>query len=137
MDHGNCIFCEIIAGKIPCEKIFEDEHIVAFLDIHPVNPGHTLVLTKKHLATIHDLPDDTVSHLFTTVRNLSTPVKKAVNATGINIEMNNGPDAGQIVNHAHVHIIPRYHNDPYRHWPGKDASGDELTDVGNAIRKLL
>jgi histidine triad (HIT) family protein len=72
-----------------------------------------------------------------TVRNLSTPVKKAVDATGINIEMNNGIDAGQIVNHAHVHIIPRYHNDPYRHWPGKDTSQHELAEVGNKIRTFL
>jgi histidine triad (HIT) family protein len=137
MDHSDCIFCHIIEGKIPCEKIFEDEHVISFLDIHPVNPGHTLVVPKLHLPTISDLPDDVVTHLFTTVRNLSTPVKQAVGATGVNIEMNNGADAGQIVNHAHVHIIPRHHNDPFRHWPGSDATLPELSEMGKIVRKFL
>jgi len=105
------IFEKIISGEIPCTKIYEDSDIFAFLDINPANYGHTLVIPKKPYKNIYELPDEIIEQLFKVVRKIAISIKKSIGAEGINIVMNNESPAGQIVFHAHVHVIPRYQND--------------------------
>ncbi len=105
---GGCLFCKIIAGEIPSKKVYEDENVFAFLDINPRNPGHTLVIPKKHYATMLDMPGKEVGRLFESASMVAHAVQKGTNADGLSIVQSNGKAAGQVVTHVHVHIIPRY-----------------------------
>ncbi len=111
MKDSNCIFCKIIAGKIPAEKIYEDSHSVAFLDLEPRAPGHTLVIPKEHSEFLSGLPDEEIGPLFLAVKNVSGAVIDAVHADGATIGINQGSAAGQVVGHIHVHIVPRFYKD--------------------------
>lgn len=133
----DCLFCQIVSKKIPAEKIYEDSTTYAFLDIRPVNRGHTLVIPKVHAENIFDIPREDFCNLMETVRQLAPSVKKAVNADGINIGMNNDGAAGQLVFHAHVHIIPRFTDDGHRHWHGAPYQKGEMSDIGSTLRKIL
>ncbi len=129
----NCLFCKIIKGEIPSAKVYEDEHSYAFLDIKPINLGHTLLLPKKHFANLYEIPDDALSRLAPTIKKLAIAVKKAVGADGINIGMNNDNAAGQLVFHAHIHIMPRFKNDGHQHWHGKQYQDSEIDGVAKKI----
>ncbi len=107
----DCIFCKIVSGEIPSKKVYEDNDIIAFLDINPANQGHTLVIPKKHFESIHDIDDDTLKKLVSVVKLIADRIKNNLNADGINIIQNNGQYAGQLVNHIHFHIIPRFKGD--------------------------
>ena len=131
------LFEKIINGEIPCTKIYEDEHTFSFLDISPINKGHTLVIPKKPFPNIFMLPDKELTALFLTVQKVSQAVMKATGATGINIGMNNGAAAGQVIFHAHVHIIPRFSNDGLEAWPGQRYNSGEIEQFGEQIRKAL
>lgn len=115
----SCIFCKIIAKEIPAEIVYEDDFSLAFLDIHPVNIGHTLLLPKEHYENIFDLPDELIANLSVVSKKLATAIKESLNSDGINIISNNGSAAGQLIFHAHTHIIPRYKDDGFTHWKGK------------------
>ena len=105
---GGCLFCKIISGEIPSKKVYEDEHVFAFLDINPRNPGHTLVIPKKHYVTLLEMPEKEVGKLFEGVRFVADAVKKGSNADGLSVVQSNGKAAGQVVTHVHVHLIPRF-----------------------------
>eukprot|EP01100_Stratorugosa_tubuloviscum_P013348 TRINITY_DN663_c0_g2_i1.p1 TRINITY_DN663_c0_g2~~TRINITY_DN663_c0_g2_i1.p1 ORF type:complete len:137 (+),score=71.48 TRINITY_DN663_c0_g2_i1:71-481(+) len=105
------IFTRIIAGEIPCSKVYEDEHVFAFLDINPINKGHTLVIPKEQYADLFDIPDNLLSQVSIATKKISIAIMKATGAKGVNILQNNRPAAGQIVFHYHNHIIPRFEND--------------------------
>ena len=131
------LFLKIISGEIPSEKIYEDEHTVAFLDINPTNPGHTLVIPRALYENIYDIPDDVFCQVMKTVRKVVPAIKKATGADGINIIMNNDPAAGQLIFHAHIHIIPRFESDPFKHWRGTPYKEGVIEIVGEKIRKEL
>jgi len=134
----DCIFCKIINGEIPCAKIYEDDSVLAFLDINPINKGHTLVASKKHYANLYETPDELLCKISTAVKKISIAVKRGVGATGINVINNNEPSAGQIVLHYHIHIIPRFENDEHRHWTGKEKyEGEEMEDIKQKICNFL
>ena len=103
-----CIFCKIIEKSIPATILYEDQTVIAFLDISQTTRGHTLVVPKEHFADIEDIDDDTLAHLIKVVKKLSVKIKTKMGANGINILNNNGLAAGQTVEHLHFHIIPRY-----------------------------
>lgn len=103
-----CIFCKIVRGEIPSNKVYEDEHTLAFLDINPRNPGHTLVIPKKHHEQIFTLSDQEGAAIFSSVKKVAALVKNGVKADGISIAQNNGKAAGQVVWHVHFHVIPRF-----------------------------
>lgn len=103
-----CIFCKIIRGEIPCAKVFENEHVLAFLDISQVTKGHTLVIPKVHKKDIHELTPDIASRLFEAVPQIANAIKKQYEPVGLNLLNNNGEAAGQTVFHYHMHILPRY-----------------------------
>lgn len=134
---NDCLFCKIVVGEIPSEKIYEDEATLAFLDIHPVNRGHTLVIPKIHAENIYDIPRDDFCNLMETVRRLAPIVKNALNAEGINIGMNNDGAAGQLVFHAHIHIIPRFGYDEHHHWHWTPYQDGEMEHIGEVLRKVI
>jgi histidine triad (HIT) family protein len=107
----NCIFCKIINGEIPSSKIYEDEHVFAFLDISQTTKGHTLIIPKQHVENIFQINEDTMSHIFKVVPRIAKALTKELGASGINIVNNNGEIAGQTVFHYHVHLVPRYSKD--------------------------
>lgn len=134
----NCIFCKIIAGEIPTTKVYEDDEILAFLDLHPVNIGHTLVLPKAHHINLYDTPDETLAHMAPIIKKLSIAIKKALGADGINIEMNNDAVAGQLLFHTHIHIVPRFEGDGFTHWRGaRGYEEGEMAEVQQKIQKVL
>ncbi len=103
----SCIFCRILLGEIPSARVYEDAHAVAFLDINPLAPGHTLVVTRNHHARVWDVPEAELAGLMSAVGRVSRAVVSAAHAEGLNILANNGPVAGQVVPHVHFHLIPR------------------------------
>ncbi|WP_026692662.1 HIT family protein [Peribacillus kribbensis] len=105
---SNCIFCSILNGEIPASKVYEDEHVLAFLDISQVTKGHTLVIPKVHQENVYELTDETASQLFKAVPKIAQAIKKEFNPVGLNVLNNNGEAAGQSVFHFHMHLIPRY-----------------------------
>jgi histidine triad (HIT) family protein len=107
----DCIFCDIASKVSDAEIIFENEHLIAFLDINPVNYGHTLVIPKKHYDNFLTIPNDELIELTKITQYIAGSVKRALKADGFNIISNNGLSAGQSVFHFHYHIIPRYEND--------------------------
>ena len=116
---ADCVFCKIIAGGIPAEKVYEDDETLAFLDINPVSEGHTLIIPKDHFENIHTIPDEAWCRVMLAVKKVATAVRHATNADGINLGMNNEAAAGQIVMHAHIHVMPRHHDDGKALWVGK------------------
>lgn len=105
---ADCIFCKIIAGEIPSSKVYEDDRVVAFLDISQVTPGHTLVVPKQHFRNLLEMDAGSASQLFARVPDIARKVMKATGAKGMNILNNNEEIAGQTVFHTHVHLAPRY-----------------------------
>jgi histidine triad (HIT) family protein len=130
----NCIFCKIIAGELPSSKIYEDVDVLAFLDIKPVNPGHTLVIPKKHFESIHDTPDEIVAKMSVVAKKVAGSIQKNLGAEGVNIGMNNGKAAGQIVFHAHIHVMPRYGKDSFQLWAGKEYKNNEREEVAKKVK---
>jgi histidine triad (HIT) family protein len=112
----NCLFCKIASGMIPAEKIYEDDHTFAFLDIKPLNEGHALVVPKAHHTDTLTVPKETYLRVMETVHKLAPVIKEVTHAEGVNIHSNNGAAAGQVVFHLHIHIIPRVSGDGYTHW---------------------
>lgn len=133
----NCIFCKIITGEIPSEKVYEDEETLAFLDIKPANPGHILIVPKKHYRNLLDVPEDTWLSMMKTVHKLAPIVKETMRADGINIQMNNEPAAHQLVFHTHVHLVPRFHGDPHKPWIDTPYKEGEAKKVAEKIRVAL
>ncbi len=103
----SCIFCKIIAGEIPSAKVYEDDHCYCFLDIGPLAPGHLLVIPKAHVERMWEMAPDAAAALASVLPRLSKAVVDATGAEGCNILQNNGQASGQVVDHLHVHIIPR------------------------------
>jgi histidine triad (HIT) family protein len=105
------IFTKIIKREIPADIVYEDDVVIAFLDIKPINHGHTLIVPKKPFTNIFDGDDEVLAHMMRTAHALAHALKQVTNCNGVNILMNNGEAAGQEVFHAHMHIIPRIHGD--------------------------
>lgn len=130
---SDCIFCKIIAQEIPCHKIYEDEYLLAFLDINPVSYGHTLIIPKKHAENILDVWNDDLTRIITLSQSISLDVVTKLWATGVNIVNASGKDAQQSVEHLHFHVVPRYPNDGIDIWfHGKGESYD-FTEIKNKL----
>jgi len=107
---NDCIFCKIVSGDIPSYKVYEDDHVYAFLDITQGTKGHTLLIPKKHVPNVYSLDDDTAYNVFKTVPKVANALKKAFKPIGLNI-LNNNDKPLQSVYHFHIHLIPRYEDD--------------------------
>ena len=125
-----CIICQIIAGKIPSKKIYEDEQVMAVLDVNGANPGHCFVIPKNHYPIIEQIPDSEISRLFQVSNKISTAIFESLGAQGTNIFVANGIPAGQTVAHAVVNVIPRKENDGINlQWTPKQLSEEEMSTV--------
>jgi len=134
----NCLFCKIVKEEIPAMKVYEDDEVIAFLDIRPVNPGHTLVIPKEHHPSLSETPDNVAAALMRVIPQLSKAIMKAVGTDSFNLGVNNGPLAGQIVDHTHLHIMPRFENDGWDIWTGTDdLNPDDANKIANDIRQNL
>ena len=108
MNIDSCIFCKIAQKQVPSSLVYEDEKTVAFLDIRPLNEGHTLVIPKEHYVNIFDIPQELLCHIHSVTKKVAQAVEKATHADGISIIQQNGEAAGQEIFHLHVHVIPRF-----------------------------
>lgn len=134
----DCIFCKIVKGDIPCAKIYDQGGVFAFLDIAPVNKGHALVVPKKHYATLFDLPPDLGRELLSALKTVGRAVMTATGAAGLNLGMNNYEVAGQLVHHAHFHLIPRHAGDGLSLWTQHAyESAEEMQKLAQAIRSAI
>ena len=133
-----CIFCKIVDGKIPAAKVYEDEKTISFLDIMPANKGHCLIVPKKHYETLLDISDDDLKSLILTTKKVTKALSLSIGNGSYNLVMNNGKIAGQMVNHAHIHIIPRFKGDRLRlKWSHKKYLGNQMGDIQEKIKKFL
>ena len=134
----DCIFCRIVSKRAGAVVVFEDEHSLAFLDIHPLNPGHTLVVPKKHYPNMAEMPPEEVGRVFVFVARVMRGVMKASKADGINIGQSNGRAASQEVFHMHVHIIPRFNHEMMSGFPNrKETHRAELDAIGRKIKAAI
>lgn len=106
-----CLFCKIIKKEIPAEIIHEDDKTMAILDINPRAPGHAMVLSKVHSETILDLPENEIGPLFWAVKKVAKLIQKSLKPEGFTIGINHGKISGQVIDHLHIHVIPRFEND--------------------------
>ena len=137
MNDTNCIFCKIIAGEIPADKVYEDADTVVMLDIKPINPGHLLVMPKEHHVNAYDLPSELIASMMKVAQKMALAQQKALGVENVNVYMNNGSAAGQMVFHAHIHVIPRHENDGYGLWHGKAYEDGRAKEVADKIKTAL
>jgi len=133
----DCIFCKIGSGELPSTKLYEDDRFLAFLDIQPVSLGHALVIPKEHYQDISQVPEGLLGGLFGLARCLGDETIAETGAAGFNIVVNRGVAAGQVVMHAHVHVIPREPDDGLKHWPKKDIPEEDRERLAAALRDRL
>ena len=138
MAEPTCIFCKILAGELPSERVFEDDHCVAFLDINPIAPGHTLLVPKAHHEHLLDTPHEVLCALMAAAPRVARAAMSATGGEGFNFFQFNGACSGQEVMHLHVHIIPRRPGDgvSYRWQQGQYREG-EMGALGEKIRAAL
>ncbi|MEK6835507.1 MAG: HIT family protein [Nanoarchaeota archaeon] len=136
---NNCIFCKVISNEIPSTKIYEDNYVLAILDIRPATKygGHILVMPKKHFELITDLPDDLLNKLSLVIKKISKALLKF--GQGLNILQNNKRIAGQAIPHVHFHLIPRFPNDnvTVEKWSANEYKHGEIEKVASKIKSLL
>jgi len=133
----DCIFCRIAAGEAPAAPVLETPLILAFLDIAPVNYGHTLVIPKAHHQNLLDLPDALWTEMGRVCRRVAQALRATLYAQGFNIGMNNFEAAGQVVFHAHIHVIPRYYSDGLQLFPQESYKPGGLEKTGEQLRRFL
>jgi len=126
----DCVFCKIIAKELPSYCIYEDELFKVILDINPSSTGHSLILTKAHFENIYELGEKEASNIMSVALKISKNLKEALNCDGLNILQNNGAEAGQVVNHYHMHLIPRYKNDGIKiKWTMEKPTEEDFREV--------
>jgi histidine triad (HIT) family protein len=134
----HCIFCKIVAGQLPSARLLETDEAVAFLDVNPVNPGHTLLVPIGHAAQVSDLADGVAAAVGSLLPRLCRAIAAATGAHGLNVIVNNGRAAGQTIDHCHWHIIPRFDDDTVNWpWPHGQYAGDELGQMRFRIEREL
>ena len=133
-----CVFCEIVARRQPAEVVYEDERTMAFMDIHPANPGHTLVIPKRHAATIFEIDEEDAAAVMRTAVRVPRAIRRALAPEGLNLVQSNGRAAGQEIFHLHVHVIPRWVGDGLRLARPPVVRRDRpLAEVAAEIRRAL
>lgn len=134
----HCLFCKIIAKDIEACIVYEDEHTLGFLDIHPRAPGHTMVVPRAHADTILELHDGAIASVFVAVKKVTLLLKQALNPDGFTIGINHGTAGGQAVDHLHIHIMPRWHTDGGTsiHSIVNNPFTEPLTVIAEKIKKI-
>ena len=132
-----CIFCDVINGKLPSHMIYDDDDCLAILDRYPIDNGHSLIITRQHYEKITDMSIDDVSKLFSKVPKIINAIIKATGADAISIAQNNGKSAKQIIPHVHIHLIPRYNKTGTLWTKRKIMSDDELKQLAEKIKNCF
>ncbi|MBN1863389.1 MAG: HIT family protein [Victivallales bacterium] len=135
----DCIFCKIVAGDLPSTKLYEDDMVLAFMDIAPINPGHVLVIPKEHHTGSSTIPEEVAGRMFHVGARLGVALKRALDVGGFNLHLADGKCAGQVVMHAHLHVIPRDIEDGFHwNWRQQQYESDEARDdiASKIIEKL-
>jgi len=138
---SDCVFCDIVAGHAPASIVYENEVALAFMDIHPVHPGHTLVIPRTHVVDLSSCPPGLVGELFQVSARIAPAIATATNAAGFNVWTANGKAAGQEVFHLHLHILPRYHDDTFglrfpQGYP-EESSREDLEELAEEIKRVV
>ena len=134
----DCIFCKIIDGKIPAAKVYEDDKVISFIDIMPANKGHCLIVPKKHMQTLAEMEDKDLAAAILAAKKIAKAISLSFGNGSFNVVMNNGKEAGQIVNHAHIHIIPRFQKDRLRiKWSHLKYEDGEIKEYAEKVRKFI
>ena len=138
MSKDDCVFCKMVAGQIPVTKIYEDEVVLAFLDIGPISDGHTLVIPTQHFEKLHDCPAELLGQVGSRLGRIARAVAAGISSDGYNVLCNNGRAAGQVVEHLHFHIIPRNTGDGLiDRWPAYKYQEGKIEEIAAKIRKNL
>lgn len=132
-----CVFCKIVRGELPSEKVYEDDNYIAFLDINPFSLGHTLVSPKAHGETIWDMNEKDIGELFTVASTVSQAVVKATGADGFRFVQNNGEAANQVVAHVHVHVIPIAMHQKGKSMDRLKFTSEQMSETARNIRESL
>ncbi len=133
-----CVFCKMVAGEIPVTKVYEDEAVLALLDIGPISDGHTLVIPKRHCGKLHECDPNVLSAVAARLGRIAGAVAAAMGADAYNVLVNNGSAAGQVVNHLHFHIIPRQAGDRVLSgWPSYKYPKGRIEEIAAMIRANL
>ena len=134
----DCIFCAIVAGNIPAAAVYEDEHVLAFMDIAPANPGHLLIIPKRHYRNIFDMPTEVGSKIMQVAIPLARAIRTALEPDGLNLFQSNEAAGFQTVFHFHLHLIPRWEGDPLRlPWRPSEGDMEEISNTAAKIREVL
>ena len=129
----DCLFCQIVAGAVPSIRVHEDERAIAIMDIYPATRGHVLVIPREHADDIHSVSDEDVAHCASVAKRLAGRAMAALSADGVTIMQSNGAAAWQTIFHYHVHVIPRYHDDPLElPWTPAPADPEELSRISQS-----
>ena len=135
---SDCVFCRIVARQIPATVVYEDDHVLAFMDIGQVNPGHVLVAVKKHAENIYALDDAQAQAVFRGAARVSRAIQAAFQPEGLSVYQANGKAAGQTVFHLHIHLVPRQEGDGMAlTWPVKNPPRELLEDYAARIREKI
>ena len=132
----DCIFCKILAGEIPCFKLYEDDDSLAFMDINPANEGHALVIPREHGEDVHAISDSAIAATVITAKKVAAAVEKTLQPDGMNLLQCNGPAAGQTVLHFHMHVLPRRDGDDLKlNWGLNPGDMDAIGALAERIRQ--
>ncbi len=134
----DCIFCKIASGELPSHKLYEDERVLAFLDIQPGTEGHALVIPKRHATDFFDLEEEDRNAVMRAARLVAEPLMETTGAEGLNLHQSNGQAAGQVIFHFHLHLLPRRSEDDLRSpWRAQESDADRLTELAARIAAAL
>lgn len=134
---SECLFCKIVDKSIPADIVYEDEQVMAFLDINPVNPGHALVVPKQHKEFFWELEAGTCGPVSVVIQKIMHVLVHDLGYEGVNLIQNNGPASGQVIPHVHFHIIPRKVGDGHAHWRGTAYEAGEQAMMAEKIKTGL
>lgn len=135
MANEDCIFCQVLRGEIPGERVYEDDHAIAVMDINPWTRGHAVVFPRRHAANLFEIEDEELEHVAVATKRVATKMRETLDCDGVNLLQSNGAAAWQTIFHLHVHVIPRYEGDPLQ-LPTRPqpAAPEELAEVAKVIR---
>lgn len=128
----DCVFCKIVQGTIPAEKIYEDKNFISFLDIEPVSHGHILIIPKKHVIWMQEADDETIAEIYKLTKKLMLAIKKGINCDYVQLSV-----SGIDIPHFHIHLIPRYFDDGLSGWPTKTYQEGQSSQVAQKITAAL
>ena len=139
----DCVFCKILRDEIPCDCVYEDDRVVAFLDIAPLSKGHTLIIPRDHHNSSTTVPAEVLGRMMAVVPQIGAAMMRATGADGFNLLLSNGACAGQVVPHAHLHVVPRSPTDGIRlptdtvEYDSDEEKQDILTEARKRLKKRV